>query len=107
MRTTGKMVGDFVEVLDFDAGVPALFGIDNNIGALLACSEAHVGLHFYILESLCSYSFLQLSHELLGASGFTVNILTDETGPHLRSLLNSYGSVRRNEQGYQPIAQFI
>src|SRR4029077_18245938 len=87
------MVRDFVEVLGFDACIPALFRIENYVRPLLAGSKTHIGFHLYIRESFGSDSLLQFNHELLGSSGFTVNVLTHETSPHYRPLFNWQRSI--------------
>jgi hypothetical protein len=89
VRSTSEMVGDIVQILDFDFGVPALFGIQNDIGTLLASAKAHVRFNLDVHKALSSDSFLQLSHELLGTPRFAVNVLTNETDPLHRNLLRT------------------
>jgi hypothetical protein len=59
------MLRDLVEVFDFDAGVPILFRIKNDVGSLLAGAKAHVGLYFDVSERFVFNSLLKFGHEFL------------------------------------------
>jgi hypothetical protein len=89
MRTTGKMIRDLVEVVDFHRRVPTLFRIHNYVRALLAGPKAHVGLYFHISEPFGFDPLLKFSHELLRAPTLAVYVLTYETNGFHNLLLAS------------------
>jgi hypothetical protein len=57
------VIGDVVEVFDLYFGVPVLFGIEHDVGTLLAGAETHVRLDLDVSKAFGLDSLLQLGHE--------------------------------------------
>jgi hypothetical protein len=79
MRPAGKMLRDLIQVFHFHLGVPILLRVEDDVGTLLASTEAHVRLDFDVGQTLSGDALFELGHELLRTARLTIDILTNET----------------------------
>jgi len=90
MFAAGEMGNDIVEIFALDMGIPIFFRVDHDVGTFLAGAETHVRLDVDVGESLGGDLLLQLRGQLLGPTGFAIDILADKAALAHGRLLKSY-----------------
>jgi hypothetical protein len=77
-RSAGEMAHDVIEIVFFDAGVPAFLRVKNDVRSFLAGPETHIRPDLNVAEALVCDFLLQLCHDLFGAAILAIYVLANE-----------------------------